>query len=63
MILISPGTIAAHKWFWLLTEELQKYAAESLVPLQIEGYEIDLLSSAKTPGRRLNREKQFWFVL
>ena len=39
-----------------------KYAADSLVPLRIEGYEKDLQAKAKAAGGRWNPEKQLWFV-
>ena len=39
-----------------------KYAADSLVPLHIEGYEKDLRAQAKAAGERWNPEKQLWFV-
>lgn len=39
-----------------------KYAADSLVPLRIEGYEKELRAQAKAAGARWNPEKQLWFV-
>lgn len=39
-----------------------KHAADSLVPLHIEGYEKDLRAQAKAAGGRWSPEKQLWFV-
>lgn len=39
-----------------------RYAADSLVPLHIEGYEKELRVQAKAAGGRWNPEKQLWFV-
>lgn len=39
-----------------------RYAANSLVPLRIEGYEKELRAQAKAAGGRWNPEKQLWFV-
>ena len=39
-----------------------RYAADSLVPLHIEGYEKELQAKAKAAGGRWNPEKQLWFV-
>ncbi len=40
----------------------QRFAADSLVPLHIEGYEKELRAQAKAAGGRWNPEKQLWFV-
>lgn len=39
-----------------------RYAASSLVPLRIEGYETELRAQAKAAGGRWNPEKQLWYV-
>lgn len=39
-----------------------RYAANTLVPLRIEGYEMELRRQAKSAGGRWNPEKQMWFV-
>lgn len=39
-----------------------RFAADSLVPLHIEGYEKELRAQAKAAGGRWNPEKQLWFV-
>ena len=39
-----------------------RYAADTLVPLRIEGYEMGLRKQAKAAGGRWNPEQQLWFV-
>ncbi len=39
-----------------------RYAADTLVFLRIEGYEMGLRKQAKAAGGRWNPEKQLWFV-
>ncbi len=44
------------------TPPATKYSADTLVPVHIEGYEIELRAKAKAAGGRWNPEKQVWFV-
>jgi len=38
------------------------YDANRLVPLRIEGYELEMRARAKTAGAKWNPESQLWFV-
>jgi len=38
------------------------YAPDQLVPLRIDGYELELRSQVKAAGGKWNPEKQLWFV-
>lgn len=39
-----------------------RYTVDSLVPLHIEGYEMELRAQAKAAGGKWNPEKLLWFV-
>jgi len=39
-----------------------RYDANRLVPLRIEGYELEMRARAKTAGAKWNPERQLWFV-
>jgi hypothetical protein len=39
-----------------------RYSPSRIVPLKIEGYELELRSQVKAAGGKWNPEKQLWFV-
>jgi hypothetical protein len=39
-----------------------RYTASTLVPLLIEGYELELRAQAKAAGGKWNPDKKLWFV-
>ena len=44
------------------TPPVPQYTAETLVPLQIEAFDMPMRSQAKAAGGRWNPEKRLWFV-
>jgi len=39
-----------------------RYSINRLVPLRIEGYEMDLRAKAKAAGAKWNPKKQLWYI-